>query len=212
MYQWTRKHWPRVAGAIGLLQPLWKFVSWLVTMGGDVDFVISRSSDPGWVGHLINFLFYPPAWVPMLVAVCGFGLIFWDIRRNKHTDQVNYRSNSQDITHTKGENAQIFVKSLPTHVLKAYAEGTSIQAEELAKHYIGKWIKCSGAISDIFNKGTSVSAFILSKQDVTIYAEFNILWKEKIVHLMKGDKITVEGVIKSICSNHIHLVGCALIE
>ena len=78
---WFARHWPTVAGVGSLLLPAWKGVSTLLMRGGDIDFVISRTQEPGWFGHVIGFLADPPSWIILPLIVGGLLLIRWDYRR-----------------------------------------------------------------------------------------------------------------------------------
>ena len=83
MFRWVKRHWLAIFGAVPLLVPLIRFAKWLVTLGGDVDFLVSRSEDPGWVGAMVNFIIDPPNWsiAPMIMA--GLILIWLDGKRSR---------------------------------------------------------------------------------------------------------------------------------
>jgi len=79
----------RIVGAIlFVVLPLWKFVRETVSWGGNLDFVISRSQDPGWVGLAINRLLDPPAWSLIPLMLAGFALLWWDVRRTHQRAQA----------------------------------------------------------------------------------------------------------------------------
>ncbi|TIU46002.1 MAG: hypothetical protein E5W19_28185 [Mesorhizobium sp.] len=54
-----------------------------IMLGGDIDFVVSRTEDPGWVGVVMRFLFSQPELVNLALLVGGLLLIYWDVRRNR---------------------------------------------------------------------------------------------------------------------------------
>jgi hypothetical protein len=80
---WMRRHWVALLGVIPLIPTALKWIGWLISRGGDADFVISRSSDPGWVGAMINWIINPPAWAIMPLIVAGFALIWLDVKRRR---------------------------------------------------------------------------------------------------------------------------------
>lgn len=45
---WRR--WRLAGGILFFVLPLWQFLRWLLKVGGDIDFVIERFNDPGWLG------------------------------------------------------------------------------------------------------------------------------------------------------------------
>jgi hypothetical protein len=81
---WIRRHWRALVGAFLLLEPIWRGIKWLITLGGDVDFIVSRSQEPGWVGAVIDTLISPPGWITLPLIVSGLALIYWDTRRSRH--------------------------------------------------------------------------------------------------------------------------------
>lgn len=49
-----------------------------IQIGGDVDFLVTRRDDPGWLKDVaITVLVAPPWWVVVLSLVIGAGLLFW---------------------------------------------------------------------------------------------------------------------------------------
>jgi hypothetical protein len=54
---------------------------WVVGLGGDIDFILSRSQEPGWVGQMINWIIDPPAGAIAPLIVLGFLLIWLDVKR-----------------------------------------------------------------------------------------------------------------------------------
>ncbi len=63
--------------AVASLQGLRALLSW----GGEIDFVVSRANDPGWIGTALGWLLNPPPFVIIPLILIGLGLIYWDLRR-----------------------------------------------------------------------------------------------------------------------------------
>lgn len=80
---WFKRHWRFWIGLLVSLQPLWRAVKWLVERGGDIDFLVSRWSDPGWVGALITFILSPPPWMMIPLMIAGACFIGWDYVRQR---------------------------------------------------------------------------------------------------------------------------------
>ncbi|MBZ9797401.1 hypothetical protein [Mesorhizobium sp. ES1-4] len=53
----------------------------MVSLGGDVDFLVSLAHGIGWVGFMIAWLLNPPIWFGFAVIFAGLGLIYWDNKR-----------------------------------------------------------------------------------------------------------------------------------
>ncbi len=63
----------------------WCFAIYVVVRGimdllGAIDFIVERTSDPGWLSTAVRYLVDPPAWVPLLLALAALGLILWPDR------------------------------------------------------------------------------------------------------------------------------------
>ncbi|WP_141700932.1 hypothetical protein [Mesorhizobium sp. SEMIA 3007] len=75
---WAWRHWRKLSG---WLLVLWGIIHSLISLGGDVDFIVSLVQGIGWVGVMITWLLGAPAWFVLAVVVAGLGLIYWDNRR-----------------------------------------------------------------------------------------------------------------------------------
>ncbi|MGY2806073.1 hypothetical protein [Bradyrhizobium sp. USDA 4506] len=80
---WIKRHWALLLGLLTWLQPLGRLIKWGVERGGDIDFLISRWSDPGWVGAVIGFILSPPPWMMIPLMIAGAILIAWDYYRHR---------------------------------------------------------------------------------------------------------------------------------
>jgi hypothetical protein len=80
---WFWRHLWAVLGGLSLLLPAYKGAKSLVGWGGDIDFVLSRSDDPGWVGWVLSQFLDAPGWALILMIAVGLGLIWWDLRRSQ---------------------------------------------------------------------------------------------------------------------------------
>lgn len=70
-------------GVLTLCVPAFKAAKWVIGLGGDVDFILSRSKDPDWVGRMLTLLIEAPGWLVLLLLVTGVFLIVWDNRRSR---------------------------------------------------------------------------------------------------------------------------------
>jgi hypothetical protein len=77
------KHWLSIIGAIPGVLAIWKGLRAIVSWAGDIDFLVSRSNEPGWIGNVINSLFNIPDPLLALLTVAGFLLILWDLKWRK---------------------------------------------------------------------------------------------------------------------------------
>jgi hypothetical protein len=73
--------WKVVLGVLAFAQPVSQFVLWLLRTAGDIDFLVERLNDPGWIGVLAVMLIAPPPWLPFACVVVGLLLIWWFANR-----------------------------------------------------------------------------------------------------------------------------------
>ena len=78
-----RDRWPTLFGILSLLEPTWKLGRWVLTSLGDLDFVVTRFSDPGWVGTMTSFIVDWYGKLSPVVALVGLALIYWDVKRHR---------------------------------------------------------------------------------------------------------------------------------
>jgi hypothetical protein len=81
MWAWLRRHWLVLAGVVPLIPAAIKGALALINIGGNIDFVVSRSQDPGWVGQMIDWIIDPSGWAILPLIALGFACIYWDFRR-----------------------------------------------------------------------------------------------------------------------------------
>lgn len=80
---WIKRYWLTLFGALPFVPALFKAAKGLVGLGGDADFIISRSQDPAWLRDMLTFLTDPPGWAIIPLILTGLGLIYWDTRRSR---------------------------------------------------------------------------------------------------------------------------------
>ncbi len=105
---WLRHHWIALLGAIPLIPPTLKWLGWLVSRGGDVDFVISRTNDPAWVGTMIGWIINPPGWAILPLIAGGLFLIWLHVRRRSDApvkDQITTPQKTDPHYDTRPEKA-----------------------------------------------------------------------------------------------------------
>ena len=80
MVSWLGAHWRAILGGSALLLPLWQGFRSLLSVVGDVDLVVSKVNDPGWLASVWSFLNNLPAYVYLALVVIGLLMIWLDAR------------------------------------------------------------------------------------------------------------------------------------
>jgi len=75
-------------------------IKWALSIGGEIDFVVSRSQDPGWIMQVIYWVIDPPGWAIFPLIIAGLSLIYWDVRRRPSED---VRGASTEVTHSASQ-------------------------------------------------------------------------------------------------------------
>ena len=78
-----REHWRTLIGVASLIKPVWDAGRWIITSLGDLDFIVSRINDPGWVGTVIDSIVGIYSAISPILALVGLGLIYLDTRRHR---------------------------------------------------------------------------------------------------------------------------------
>jgi hypothetical protein len=102
----------------------------------------------------------------------------------------------------------------PEYLLSLYNEHTTAQGDLLAQPYLGKWIKYSGATTNVHKHpdgdgGTLVGRIADYNQ---LYMDFSKEWIDRIIVLRRGQNVSVIGQVTRITSSQVELQNCELIE
>jgi len=92
-----KRHWLSVVGALSLVVPVANVVLHIVELAGDVDFVIARIKDPGWLRIVGHYLLVPPWWATPFFIAFGLGLIYLDNRRSNRRIKKEQERSSNNI-------------------------------------------------------------------------------------------------------------------
>jgi hypothetical protein len=105
---------------------------------------------------------------------------------------------------------KVFVNVSPSYLLSLYENVTTLQGDELAAAYIGKWMPVTGRVHDIFGLSNAVTAQIFDHDEKFISASFSAEESEKVSHIAHGETITIRGEIYSSADRYLKLVKCEL--
>jgi hypothetical protein len=105
---------------------------------------------------------------------------------------------------------KVFVNVSPSYLIGLYKNRTTIQGDDLATAYIGKWIHCTVTVGDIIRESYALVAQTYDSDAKFISASFSVKKSENFSHIGPGETITVCGEIASVNSLYIRLVKCEL--
>jgi hypothetical protein len=104
----------------------------------------------------------------------------------------------------------------PEYLASFFKDHTAIQASQLAKPFIGKWIELSGPLGDVVCLDPKYGAQVTLQQSDDDwngyrYMYFDPPWLEHLAMLRRGDPLTIIGEIKSIDGALVTMHHCELI-
>ena len=112
----------------------------------------------------------------------------------------------------------------PKRLFSFYQDNTAIQAAELTKGYIGRWMKVTGGLGDVGAwtgdmlsvsfELSNVPVFERTPLDYTkIHMHFRDAQKsDRLKILKRGDRITVIGQLMEVNAYTLHLDNCELVD
>ncbi len=107
----------------------------------------------------------------------------------------------------------------PKEIIAVFEGRTTIQGDELASIYLGKWTDYSGTINDIgsMNFGLSAGTYVSFKKDnftdpLIMARGSSAKWNKQLSMLRSGDKIKVGGHISKIYKDGLWLDDGEIIE
>lgn len=85
---WLKAHWRTAAGTLALLIPLWQVVRSVLSTWGDIEFVIQKANEPGWVATVWAFVVDPPGYIILPLLIVGMSMIWLDVRRRREREPM----------------------------------------------------------------------------------------------------------------------------
>jgi len=227
---------------LGLLFVAFGAAEKIIGWGGSLDFLISRSRDPDWVGRVFNSIAANPGYLSFLLIMSGVALIVWNERRR--TSQLLESRFAAAFGHTQTEALfspepmversvsppdpaeRIYLGSNITPVFLAELQDgkTSLEAQEATDKYVGKWMRVTGVlknVSRIGNRKLWVTLAIPRKVQIAegIEMDRDVEVKaeferdfDRIRVRRPGDVFRVEGRIDRIIYMGLELEDCELLQ
>jgi len=100
-------------------------------------------------------------------------------------------------------------------LLGLYKKTTSVQADALAAFYIGKWIRLSAPVADVFTQGDEIFVLLTLAADtrfaLAILSFEAAQWSPSVSMLTSGSTIMVAGEIQRVSTMSIRLKCCELL-
>lgn len=204
------KHPALIAGLFGLATVCFLFgAAW----------PIIKEALPALVGPVNLIATNPVSWFSVLILGMTASILL-PRRRNllprfepePKTDQVIGRAKEMAPEPPQEPKEKILVTVDPIYLMKFYEDRTSIQGDQLAKNYIGKWLRVSGSVGNASVKLSSVVATIRLGDGKFLMLLFSEEWIERVSVLIGGQTIEVIGQIDQIADYSVTLKNCELTD
>lgn len=224
-------------GGVGWTALVFGVIERVVGWGGSIDFVLSRTNDPGWVGKLLAFFLTN---IGLALILAGVGFIVWNERRRtdrlvearlsarhaaKHLEEpsVSLRQAEPELPSPAEEPIWLGNNITPIFLVEQHEGKTSIEADDITRKYLGHWMKVGGFIRDIFQLSGNHLMIVLSYPRTVIIAGFEMQQPVEIRATFQddfkrlklrraGDYLSISGQLKSVSYGEIDLELCRLIK
>jgi hypothetical protein len=103
---------------------------------------------------------------------------------------------------------RIIVNVSPQFLIGFFEQHTTVQAKKLVEAYIGKWMRVSGPLGDVWPNQVTFEHRLFGSAVVFMY--FSPEWTDRLSVLRRGDHLAVLGQIRNVNSMEVHLENCEL--
>jgi hypothetical protein len=203
---WTHKWFVRslfvVAALLIVVAIFWKSIEGAIPKIGPIASDVAGSS---------------VSWFTLLLT--GFGIVFFLDFRARTRGFADYATPPEDQKDDKKSENKIiepplersFVKVTPEYLMDFYKDRTSFQGDQLAKSYIGKWIRISGKVANVDVKQLiHVSVRLPDTRHIILV--FDNDWEDRVSILIGAQKIEAIGQISQVNEIHMTLRHCEVID
>ncbi len=214
----------------------------VIGWGGSLDFLISRSKDPGWVGSLLTAIATNQSYIGFAMMLAGVAFIVWNERRRterllearlgwspspqKVANPAPLELASQPDTSDEAPSEEkIWLGSniTPIFLVEQHDNKTSVEANDITDKYLGNWMKADGFIRDMFQLSNNWLLIALSHPRTVIFGGFEMQQPVEIHATFRddfkrlklrraGDFLSITGRLKSVSYGRIDLDDCALVK
>ena len=228
-----KSHWPSILAIVAFAPGVFRWVVSIFDWGARLDVIIAHIHELGWVGSVFAFFLDPAPWSIFPAFVIGFLFLALEVRKTKSSPSVLQGAGAitalptpqLPVFPTVSETRLFVPESANPDVLVALRKDrTSIQSEPLVLPYIGKWIRFTGYVrnvyepteSGVFENKTRKSMVVVEygtpqrETNTQVFMQFGEAWLDRLHMLQKGDSINVEGRIDRILPYEIHLEDCGI--
>ncbi len=213
----------------------------IIGWGGSLDFLISRSKDPGWIGDVVNVVVLNTSYLSFFMMLAGVAFIVWNERRRtekllesrfggqpaspRHIE-IEPRPSFEPPAPPAPPEDRILLGSniTPTFLTAQHENKTSLEGEAITDKYFGKWMRLTAWLDNanlIAPGWLSVSLqyprtiTLMGGHDRESRGGSNAEFKSDIERLKvrrRGDVLTIEGRLKHISVAGIEMVDCVLLK
>ncbi|MCA0049819.1 OB-fold putative lipoprotein [Mesorhizobium sp. B283B1A] len=223
-----KSHWPSVLAVFAFAPGVFRWVVSVFDWGARLDVIIAHMHELGWVGSVIAFFLASPPWSIFPAFVVGFLFLTMEVRRAKSLPiaipnglaPVSLPSPPRPLVPTVlGIRLYVPENVDPDFLVALRIDRTSIQSEPLVRPYVGKWIRFTGSVRNVYEPTQSGGKSMVvvtygppeRELNTQVFMQFDETWLDRLHMLQRGNSITVEGRIDRILSFEIHLEDCSIL-
>ena len=126
--------WKTIRIIYGVCSLVWFISAGLLRILGDIDFIVERIQNPGWVGMMLNWINSSPTILNIVILMSGIGVLIWAIRKpqtkNKHDDEIEFGEPLEIPQNTK-----CYLKLLTNQQLFEVVQNLTLKLRQLEQEY-----------------------------------------------------------------------------
>lgn len=206
-----RRH--RVGGPVSTVLLLFVVIERILNWVGLVDQVRSMMDPNHW---LTKIILHPQ--LGLVISVSGLVLLLLLIVSEKPVAKAHEIPPAAPIPPTlptpnittKLVGSRIVVDVTPEYLTGLFSQHLNVQAKRLIEPYIGKWMKLSGPLGDVYFNQVTFAHSLFGRATVFMYPSEGFI--DRCSVLLRGTHIEVIGRIKDVDVLAVHLENCELID
>ena len=147
------------------------------------------------------------AFVLLLLLVAAFGVVGKLRMPAGETDPLPNKREEPQVAESISRE-RIIVQKSPEDLTAIFHQHLSLQANSLAERFVGKWLRFSGVILDVYPP--SGGTFHVVLEGIPLFLIFEEHWLDRASVLDRGESAQGVGRIRKIDSSFVTLEDCEL--
>lgn len=144
-----------------------------------------------------------------LLSLAGMGEVGQRLGIGRNETRV---SGGETVEPTPVESPRIYLKVTPEYLMGIPRDQMAIQASKSIEHFIGKWLKVSGTVTNVSSSDSDTIVTFANPNFTLIQMYFEKGWHGLVSALNREQQITVIGQVQQVQAYALILTKCEVLE